>query len=403
MEGCALKKPEPLKNLLYWAANFLTATSSMGSNLISGNGSHIRRIILETNDRKLLMVDMGAAWGGQEIYSRCLSTNLESLGWEITNVSSHSRHGVPGRNFAHCDVSYLSFAKTRQLVTSLAKTVDIVHFNGLRAIYLSRFIEANVPFVATKHSPHGFWRRSGLREKFVRRAMSVAYDKLDTLICVSAAVKEELPIQVQKRSRIIVNGVSDMAGKPSIIDNKSHITICYVGRLVPEKNVLRLIEVATLTKKIGLPVKFLVAGSGPLMTEMQHSISKSGLSGSVTMIGHVERPEFVYRESDICLLPSEHEGMPLSLIEAASAGCVLLGHDVPGVRDIIQHNMNGILTGSTAGELFEAIKKLVENPSFRKKLSERARSDYLSKWTLGRMASETHQVYIDLLSGIEEC
>lgn len=358
---------------------------------------------MEANDRKLLMVDMGAAWGGQEIYSRYLSANLESLGWEITNVSPHDGHRVAGRSFTHCDISYLSFTKTRRLVTSLAKTVDIVHFNGLRAIYLSRFINANVPFVATKHSPHGFWRKNGLKEKMVRQAMSVAYDKLDSLICVSAAVREELPMQVQNRSCVIVNGVSDMSGKASTIDNDLHLTICYVGRLVPEKNVLRLIEVASLAKKIGLPVKFLIAGSGPLMAEMQHSIYKSDLSGSVKMIGHVEHPEIIYRESDICLLPSEHEGMPLSLMEAASARCVLLGHDVPGVRDIIQHNMNGILTGSTAGDLCEAIKKLIKNPSFRKKLSERARNDYLKKWTLGRMASETHQVYIDLLSGVKEC
>ena len=89
------------------------------------------------------------------------------------------------------------------------------------------------------------------------------------------------------------------------------------------------------------------------------------------MVSTKHLPKF-YRESDIVFLPTTYrEGLPLTLLEAASTGRALVATDVPGCREVVSDQVNGFLVPpKNVLELTNALRKLLLDPELRRKFGE---------------------------------
>jgi len=346
---------------------------------------------------KLLMVDLGGAWGGQEVYSRSIMKTLALRGWEITSLSGQSKHADSTYDFIPVPISYSHFPETARRIRDIQNSHDIVHFNGIRAIYLANICKKIRPFIATKHScyrsPGGFWRRG----QFARLASPLVFNKLDWLITVSPQVNRELPGWVRQRSGVILNGVEDVGICPCLAPMSRPFTVCYVGGLFARKGVMRLLRALHILRKSFPEFTLVLAGKGPLEAQAREYVARHGLSEHVRFAGFVESPGEVYRQSRICVLPSVYEGLPLTLLEALSAGCALVGHDIPGVREVISDGENGLLSPISPQGLANTLLKLLTQPILLSAMQQRAREDYDAKWRLERMVQETETVYKRLI------
>lgn len=139
------------------------------------------------------------------------------------------------------------------------------------------------------------------------------------------------------------------------------------SRLIRDKGIAELVEAFKLIGE-DLNVELRVAGqiypSNPSSFTDADIVEWSKVR-SVHFLGEVEdMPEF-WRRCDIAILPSHREGFPKTLLEAAACELPLLGSDVPGVREIIVHELNGFLfkKGDTEG-LRESLLRLVKDPRF---------------------------------------
>lgn len=139
----------------------------------------------------------------------------------------------------------------------------------------------------------------------------------------------------------------------------------FAGRFLIDKGIKSFIDIARDLQSSTAP--FLVAGrpvNGPgglSETDVLASIQGTPIS----YLGEVKNMPTRLAQTDIFVLPSVYgEGIPRTLIEAAASGCVLVAYDIDGVREIVQHEVNGLLVPrGDAVALRTAIATLLEAPS----------------------------------------
>jgi len=342
---------------------------------------------------------MGAVWGGQEQYSLGLRKQLRSRGWHVTSLSPDARHSAAADEHRHIPISYGRFGDTRRIVAEAAADVDIVHFNGIRAIYLSAIAaKGRAAFVGAKHQIHGTEDAPFPRRLVARAAGWGVYRHLDRVISISEAIQHELPPSVQRRSRVILNGVEDHGGHHDRLPEEGTLKVSYVGRLTEFKGVLRLIDAFALLNRRGIAAQVQIAGSGPLEATVRERIARGDLAGSVTFLGYQSDPGAIFADSQVCVLPSEYEGLPLSLLEAMSCSCAIVGHDVPGVRLVLEDGRNGLFCGQSPEAIADALARLDADRPLLARLRKQARDDFEQRWRIERMVDDTTALYEEAIA-----
>ncbi len=151
---------------------------------------------------------------------------------------------------------------------------------------------------------------------------------------------------------VIPNGV-EMPGESEGLPTPSHtIRLIFAGRLSLQKNPLFLLE--SLSRVKHLPWRLDVLGDGPLRLAAQNLATELGLAPKVFFHGWVT-PEQVLatmQASDILVLPSLSEGLPLVGVQALAAGLAILGSQVGGISDVVQPGQNGFLVPVNDSQAF---------------------------------------------------
>ncbi len=110
----------------------------------------------------------------------------------------------------------------------------------------------------------------------------------------------------------------------------------------------------------------------------------------------------VLNQADIVCLPSYREGLPKVLIEAAACGRPIVATDVPGCREIVEHEQNGLLVPVRDPQaLARALKRLIEDESLRLKMGHRGREIACAGFAVERVIEQTLAGYQRLLNGIQ--
>ena len=126
--------------------------------------------------------------------------------------------------------------------------------------------------------------------------------------------------------------------------------ISYVGRLEKRKGskiLIKLLEFFKNSKKI----KFVFCGFNEEQF-FQHSGKKFE---NLKCLGFINNVEKVLENCDILLLPSLHEGMPYSILEAMSKSVLVIGNDIPGIRSLIKDGYNGYLIKNNNLDLYKSL------------------------------------------------
>lgn len=101
---------------------------------------------------------------------------------------------------------------------------------------------------------------------------------------------------------------------------------------------------------------------------------------------------------DIVALPSYREGLPKGLIEAAASGCGLIATDVPGCREVVEHEVDGLRVPVRDGAaLAAAIERLVLDSVLRERLARAGREKAVAEFDEGIVVRNTMDVYRELL------
>lgn len=218
-------------------------------------------------------------------------------------------------------------------------------------------------------------RRKGyrrLRVLLVSLLEKWAFEFADGAIVPTAEIKKEVTegygVSEEKISVIPSAVDTDLfRSMPEIGKTKGRLG--FVGRFSPEKNLMLLLDSVAGIGKASL----LLVGDGEMRPELERRALE--LRVDVIFRGHVSNDQLpkVLNTCEAFVLPSRWEGLPKALLEAMACGLAVIGTDVPGIRDIIEHGKTGLICDSSVTGLRSAIFTVLNDASLRKRLGEHAR------------------------------
>lgn len=150
------------------------------------------------------------------------------------------------------------------------------------------------------------------------------------------------------------------------------ITILHVGRFAKQKNHKMLIEAFSDVINQYPNCELKLVGNGDLVKDVKDQVYKLHLTKNVHFLGLMSDVYEIMSESDIFVLPSVYEGMPITLIEAMGTGLPIIATSVGGVPDIIEDKKSGLLINVSKQELADAIINIIKNQELRATISNGA-------------------------------
>jgi glycosyltransferase involved in cell wall biosynthesis len=187
--------------------------------------------------------------------------------------------------------------------------------------------------------------------------------------------------------------------KESLDIKESDIVITLIGRLVKDKGVVELLKASKILSELS-HVKFLLVG--PSSSEGSQAVTEQVIGeydSYVDYIGPSNNVSDLLSISDVFVLPTYYrEGVPRILLEAGALGLPLITTDMPGCKDVVRHNWNGLLVPARDSEaLADSIKKLINNPELRKSMGEKNPKFIKENFDLSIVANAYDKVYQNLL------
>lgn len=285
--------------------------------------------------------------------------------------------------------------KAYQLIELIkSNRYDIVHAHLFPSILLGAWasrIARGPLYVCTEH---GTWnrRRQFLGFRYLDRWMYSHYSKV---ICVSSAVRRSLESWVKlepNRLVVIPSGVpipeeADTSKAPSY-------DLVFLGRLEYEKGLDILLHALALLKQMGYSPRLIVVGTGRQATRLQKLVHHLELGSQVVFAGYQSDTRSFLADARILVLPSRHEGLPISLLEGMAMGKGIIATATGGIVDAIEDGKEAILVApESASALADAIARLLKDPQELQMMGNAARAKALSHFSIERHVREIIQLY----------
>lgn len=207
-----------------------------------------------------------------------------------------------------------------------------------------------------------------------RMLMLYFYPKAEGLILQTERAREYFPVNIRKKSVVIPNPIHRDAVRKSF-EGKRKKEIVAVGRLIPEKNYLLLLQAYKKISKRFPDYKLVIYGSGPLKQKLSTLIKRWKLECSVQLAGQKDDVYDRIYQASLFVMSSDHEGMPNALMEAMALGLPVVATDCPcgGPAFLIKNGFNGILVKpKDAAGLASAMEMILSHPELARKLGRHA-------------------------------
>ena len=195
------------------------------------------------------------------------------------------------------------------------------------------------------------------------------------------------------------SGVDTNKFKPIKIKTKfnSPNKILFPARIIKEKGIKELLKACSFLWKE--KYSFLLEIAGSIDEENISSLSREEIeilhqNKNIRLLGKSNKILEIYEDCDFVILPSYREGLSMSLLEAGSMGLPIITTDVPGCREIIDHNINGILIKSKCeDELKKAIIFYLDNPSIAIEYGKRLRAKVIKRFNKRTINKKIIEIY----------
>lgn len=258
---------------------------------------------------------------------------------------------------------------------------------------------AGLGFAFTSQTPKAYFVRFILerlmRWLLSRRSAFVLVQNPDDLAAI-----QSLGVEPDKITLIRGSGVDVDTLKP-LPEPPPPIVVGFVGRLLNDKGVLTLVAAHALLTNRGRPVELLIAGdpdpANPASIP-EATVAAWKQRAGLTLLGHVDDIRKVWARAHIAVLPSLREGLPMSLLEAASCGRPIVATDVPGCREIARHGINALLVPPNDPEaLADAIERLAGDAELRQRFGAASRQMVEGEFSDARIGRDIVALYRRLL------
>jgi glycosyltransferase involved in cell wall biosynthesis len=291
------------------------------------------------------------------------------------------------------------------------KHVQVLHIHDPRSAAIGRIAAKllGLPVVYTVHLPPYYYTHG------IKRYMYMFIEGLlnrcftDRIIYVSHAVREEAlryHITPKWHSLVVENGI-DLQTYSKTVDRvvvrkafnaPLEVTVfCFVGRLTEQKGIDVFLRAIKMLPGQSGAFRVWLVGDGPLRSELEQYVAKENLGSIVQFLGYRSDVPEILQASDVFVLPSRYEAMPISLLEAMAAGLPCVVTSVGDNAKIVEDGTTGIVVPPENPEaLATALRKMLADSEMRQAMGEAARKK-AQEYSVERMAARIAEVYEELL------
>lgn len=262
-------------------------------------------------------------------------------------------------------------------------------------------------YVFTNNAPKARFLRPVLRW-LLRRVINGPGARLILLNNDDAAAFQQDRMAQPELVRLIKGaGVNMMRFLPREhpLQTGEHTRVVLAARLLWDKGIAEYVTAARQLRAQGLPIRFLLAGAsdpGNPAAIPQATLDSWAAEGVIELLGQVNDMAALLASAHMAVLPSYREGLPISLIEAAACALPLVTTDVPGCREVVTHEVDGLLVpAKDAYSLACAIKRLHLDPVWARQLGLAARHRAQAEFDEGIVIGKTLEVYRELVEHID--
>lgn len=371
--------------------------------------------------------------GGIEVVVEELSTRMAELGHDVTvynrkgsHVAGYNNIDVPKQDSyeykgVHVKTAFTFKNKSLNAIVysyfaakkACRSKCDVIHFHAEGPCAMIPYAKKRGKrCIATIHGLD--WKRSkwgGFATKFLLYGERMAVEHADEIIVLSEADQQYFKDKYKRRTTLIPNGINTPEYFPPKSIKLKHALngedyILFVARIVPEKGVHTLVEAYS---KSGIEVPLVIAGGSSHSEEYYRTIkafadkfndkaSRARRKARIVMTGFVQGRELeeLYGNAVMYVLPSEIEGMPISLLEAMSYGNICLVSDIPENTAVVaQHgycfaNKDVESLRDSMRDIIGHLKEIREDPNYSKEAIAR---HVLEQYDWDRVVKQTLTLY----------
>jgi glycosyltransferase involved in cell wall biosynthesis len=255
--------------------------------------------------------------------------------------------------------------------------------------------------VATEHN---LWSSFGRVTRATNRA-TLALDDLH--LAVSDEVRASMSVRAQKRTRVVVHGVpveqlrarrAERAEQRAALGLRTDdIVVTTVANMRWTKDYPTLLRAAVSVIARHDNVRFLAAGQGPLEAEIRAEVDRLQLGDRFRVLGYVDDTAGVLSASDVFVLASLVEGLPIAMLEAMAMGLPVVASAVGGIPRVITDGEEGRLVPSGRPDvLAAAIGEVASAPERRAAMAEAA-ARRAREFDIDRAARHLESLYAEIL------
>jgi glycosyltransferase involved in cell wall biosynthesis len=162
--------------------------------------------------------------------------------------------------------------------------------------------------------------------------------------------------------------------------HSSQIRLGIVGRLVPVKRIDLFIQALRLLSKEGVNCKGIIIGDGPLRSELETLACNLGIQDRVEFLGFVDPAAKEMSVLDILLMTSDHEGLPMTLLEALALDVPVIAHKTGGIAEVLSDSTSSVLViNHTPEGYFTAIRAWLNRSPEEKKQAVQSSLAHIEK------------------------
>lgn len=359
----------------------LTVLQVITKGEIGGAQTHVRTLCEALGQA----VTFHAAIGGTEPQPP-LDQALRAQGVAVHRVPSLSNSLAPWR----------LYRAVRELIVIL----HAVHPQLLHAHSSAAGVAARIAGYLTRtpvvYTVHGFAFKPGappLRRLLAWVSECLCAPLTSQLICVSTHELQwarRLPLP-RDRCSVIPNALEDTSHRAAPATTPMNVVM--VARMAPPKRAdLLILALAELRDQQGQEVPATLVGDGPDLPLLRTQAQGLGLQQLRWAGSRSDVPQLLAQHAVFVLL-SNHEGMPISIIEAMRAGMAIVASDLPGIRELLPTANHGLCVSNQVTAITAALQQLLQNSNIRENLGHTARSQYELAHTPERMALAVLDVY----------
>ena len=311
----------------------------------------------------------------------------EYKGIKIITIPTINKKGIDA-------LIYSFFASLR----TCFKKYDVIHYHAegpCAMLWIPHLFKKRI--VVTIHGLD--WQRSkwgGFATKYIKFGEKMAVKYADEIIVLSENVKKYFKETYNRETNFIPNGVNKPQIRDAeIIKQKYNLEkddyILFLARIVPEKGLHHLIDAY---KQVNTNKKLVIAGGASHTNDYLEEIKKKALEDSrIVMTGFVQGQELeeLYSNCYLYCLPSDIEGMPISLLEAMSYGRNCL---VSNIEENVQVTANyaASFEKSNSEDLKNKLQQCLEGKN--RKMPDEISSYILNKYNWDNVVEQTEKLYL---------